>query len=92
LQNVFCKISGLITEADWQHWTAEQIAPYLDVAFEAFGPQRLMIGSDWPVCLVAGSYTRAIQLVRDYVRRRAPAFEDDVLGNNAARFYRLQTR
>jgi L-fuconolactonase len=90
-QNVFCKLSGLITEADWQYWTAEQIIPYLDVAFEAFGPQRLMIGSDWPVCLVAGSYARAVQLVKDYVRRRAAASEDDVLGNNAASFYRLPT-
>jgi L-fuconolactonase len=90
-QNVFCKLSGLITEADWQHWTVEQITPYLDVAFEAFGPQRLMIGSDWPVCLVAGSYGRAVQLVKDYVCRRAPEFENDVLGNNAAKSYRLKT-
>lgn len=91
-ENVFCKLSGLITEAEWEHWTAEQIAPYLDVAFEAFGAQRLIIGSDWPVCLVAGSYARTVQLVKDCVRQRAPQFEDDVLGNNAARFYHLKTR
>lgn len=91
-QNVSCKLSGLITEADWTHWTAEQITPYLDVAFDTFGPLRLMIGSDWPVCLVAGSYARAVQLVKDYIHRRAAAFEEDVLGQNAARFYRLQTR
>ena len=89
--NVYCKLSGLITEADWQNWTAEQIHPYLDVAFEAFGPNRLMIGSDWPVCLVAGSYLRAIQLVKDYVMHRAPDSANEILGTNAARFYRLKT-
>src|ERR1700733_9309889 len=59
--NVLCKLSGLVTEGDWQHWTSEQIVPFLDVAFEAFGPERLMIGSDWPVCLVAASYPRTIE-------------------------------
>jgi L-fuconolactonase len=90
---VFCKLSGLVTEADWQHWTPDQISPYLDVALEAFGADRLMIGSDWPVCLVAGSYTRVIQLVKNYVLNRFP---DDalprVLGGNAQRFWRLNAR
>ena len=65
--NVFCKLSGLVTEADWQHWQPEQIVPFLDVAFESFGPDRLMIGSDWPVCLVAASYERATEVVRTYL-------------------------
>ena len=68
-QNVFCKLSGLVTEADWQRWKPEDIAPYLDVAFECFGAERLMIGSDWPVCTVAASYARAIGVVKDYMGR-----------------------
>jgi L-fuconolactonase len=87
--NVFCKMSGLVTEADWKHWTKDQIRPYLDVAFDAFGPERLMIGSDWPVCLVAASYGQAIKLAHDYILQRAPGHADDVLGGNAQRFWRL---
>ena len=90
--NVFCKLSGLVTEADWKHWTPEHITPYLDVAFESFGPERLMIGSDWPVCLVAASYTRAVQVVEDYVCRFSPELQAAVLGGNAARFWRLKSQ
>jgi len=86
---VFCKLSGLVTEADWQHWTPDQISPYLDVALEAFGADRLMIGSDWPVCLVGGSYTQVIQLVKNYVLNRFPDALPLVLGGNAQRFWRL---
>lgn len=87
--NLFCKMSGLVTEADWQHWTPNDIAPYLDIAFDAFGPDRLMIGSDWPVCLVAASYAQATGLVKNYILRRAPERAADVLGGNARRFWRL---
>jgi L-fuconolactonase len=87
--NVFCKMSGLVTEADWQRWTPEDIAPYLDVALDSFGPDRLMIGSDWPVCLVAASYARATALVKDHILKRAPDRASDVLGGNAQRFWRL---
>lgn len=87
--NLFCKLSGLVTEAEWQHWTKDQIRPYLDVAFDAFGPERLMIGSDWPVCLVAATYRKTIGLVEDYISERAPERADDVLGGNAQRFWRL---
>ena len=90
--NVFCKLSGLVTEADWQHWKPEQITPYLDVAFESFGAERLMIGSDWPVCLVAASYARAVEVVRSYLSRFEPAVRDAVLGGNAQRFWRLRPR
>ena len=89
-RNVFCKLSGLVTEADWQSWTPEQIHPYLDVAFAAFGPRRLMIGSDWPVCLVAASYKRAVDVVKEYIDRHHPDSRDDVLGGNAQRFWRLK--
>jgi L-fuconolactonase len=88
--NVYCKVSGLVTEADWQRWTPDQIRPCLDVAFEFFGPERLMIGSDWPVCLLAASYPTVIQLARDYVAERSPESLSAVLGGNAAAFYRLR--
>jgi len=88
--NVFCKMSGLVTEADWKSWTEEQIRPYLDVAFDSFGPERLMIGSDWPVCLVAASYGQATGLVKNYILRRAPERAAEVLGGNAQRFWRLK--
>jgi L-fuconolactonase len=90
--NVFCKMSGLVTEADWQRWTADDIAPYLEVVFDSFGPDRLMIGSDWPVCLVAASYAQVMALIRDYILRRAPDRASDVLGGNAQRFWRLPRR
>jgi L-fucono-1,5-lactonase len=87
--NVYCKLSGLVTEADWQSWTPEQIVPYLDVAFDAFGPERLMIGSDWPVCLVAASYETAMGLVKNYLLRFSSETRENVLGGNARRFWKL---
>ncbi len=89
--NVFCKLSGLITEADWEHWTPADFAFYLDVVFEAFGPERLMFGSDWPVCLLAGSYEQVKQLIEDYVGRHAAGESEKIFGGNAVRFYGLKT-
>ena len=89
--NVCCKLSGLVTEADWQHWTPEDIHPYLDVAFAAFGPSRLMIGSDWPVCLVAGSYGRVMDIAKNYLQDYGSQVRNAVLGGNAQRFWRLKT-
>ncbi len=88
--NVFCKLSGLVTEADWQHWKPEHVRPYLDVAFECFGPQRLMIGSDWPVCTVAASYARAMGVVDDYLGGHSAQVRAAVLGGNAQRFWKLK--
>jgi L-fuconolactonase len=88
--NLYAKVSGLVTEADWQAWKPEDIRPYLDVAFECFGPSRLMIGSDWPVCTVAASYERAMNLVKDYLSSYAPAEREAVLGGNAVNFWRLK--
>jgi L-fuconolactonase len=91
--NVCCKVSGMITEADWKAWRPEDIAPYLDVVFDAFGPDRLMFGSDWPVCLVAGTYRQVKQLVEGYISRRSGSAQDArkleqaVFGGTAARFY-----
>ncbi|MGP0019070.1 MAG: amidohydrolase family protein [Candidatus Sulfotelmatobacter sp.] len=87
--NLSCKLSGLVTEADWQGWEPEQIVPFLDVAFEAFGTDRIMIGSDWPVCLVAATYARWVELVKTYLLRQRPDCRDNVLGGNAQRFWRL---
>jgi L-fucono-1,5-lactonase len=87
--NVFCKLSGLVTEADWHHWEAQQIIPFLDVVFESFGPDRLMIGSDWPVCLVAASYTKTVEVVKAYLFQKKPECQDRVFGANAQRFWRL---
>ncbi len=88
--NVFCKLSGLVTEADWHRWTPQDMTPYLDVAFECFGPSRLMIGSDWPVCLVASSYGPVMDLIKVYLQRHTPEVREAVLGGNAQRFWRLK--
>jgi len=88
--NVFCKLSGLVTEADWQHWRPAQIVPFLDVAFASFGPDRLMIGSDWPVCLVAAAYAMTLEVVKSYLLAQYPECQEAVLGGNAQRFWRLR--
>jgi len=90
-KNVFCKISGLVTEADWRHWKADDFKPYLDVVFTAFGADRLMFGSDWPVCLLAATYGQVKQLIDHYVKVLPQSDQDKVLGGNAARFYGLKT-
>jgi L-fuconolactonase len=88
--NVWCKVSGLVTEADWSRWRAEDIHPYLDVVFEAFGPERLMFGSDWPVCLLAASYRRVRELIDEYAACLSTAERDKLFGGNAVRFYGLR--
>ncbi|MPR35854.1 amidohydrolase family protein [Salmonirosea aquatica] len=88
-ENVCCKISGIITEADWSTWTYEQLVPYLDVAFEAFGTDRLLFGSDWPVCLVAGDYQRVKQVLERYLENFTSTEKENIWGGNAARFYNL---
>ncbi|MGB7845286.1 MAG: amidohydrolase family protein [Candidatus Acidiferrum sp.] len=88
--NVYCKVSGLVTEADWKGWRAEDFKYYLDVVFEVFGTHRLMFGSDWPVCLLAASYRQVVGLVENYVRSNAPADLEDIFGGNAVRFYKLK--
>jgi L-fuconolactonase len=87
--NVWCKLSGLVTEADWAAWKPEQLWPYLDVAFDCFGVDRLMIGSDWPVCTVASDYARTMAVVVEYLADRPARERDAVLGGNAQRFWKL---
>jgi L-fuconolactonase len=90
--NVFCKLSGMVTEADWTSWTPEHFKPYLETALQAFGPDRLMIGSDWPVCKVAGSYRKVMSLVIQFLDLQPPDTREKVLGENAQRFWRLPAR
>lgn len=86
-KNVFCKVSGLVTEANWNSWQATDFHPYMDVIFEAFGEDRIMFGSDWPVCLVAASYQQVFAIVHDYFSRHSAAVRQKIFGQNAARFY-----
>ena len=88
--NVCCKLSGLVTEADWAAWTEEEITPVLDHALGAFGAERLMAGSDWPVCLLASSYKRWWQTLFGWAGSLAPEQQALVLGGNARRVYRLE--
>ena len=84
---VYCKISGIITEAAWHQWTYEQIVPYLDVVFEAFGPDRVMFGSDWPVCLVSGTYADVYGLVERYTSGFSSDDKAKLFGLNGQAFY-----
>lgn len=90
MEHVYCKISGIITEADWQQWTPAQIEPFLDIALRAFGSNRLLFGSDWPVCLVAGSYQQVVDLAADFVSRLSASEQADFWGGNAVRCYALE--
>jgi L-fucono-1,5-lactonase len=87
---VYCKLSGLITEASWSGWRADDFKPYLDIVFEAFGADRVMFGSDWPVCLLAGTYAQVKGLIEDYACGFAHSAREKIFGNNAARFYGLE--
>ena len=89
-KSVFCKLSGMVTEADWKRWKADDFKPYLDVVFEAFSPNRLIFGSDWPVCLLAASYRQVKQLIADYVKGFSRSDQQNIFGGNAARFYGLK--
>ena len=90
--NVFCKVSGMVTEADWRQWRISDFEPYLDVVFEAFGVNRLMFGSDWPVCTVAAAYNKVVQIVDSYMKKRrfSKAEQTAFWGGNAAAFYHLK--
>jgi L-fuconolactonase len=88
--NVLCKVSGMVTEADLAAWKPADFRPFLDVVFEAFGEERLMYGSDWPVCLRAAKYAQVYQLVADYAQKLSDAAKEKIFGGNAARFYRVK--
>lgn len=85
--HVYCKLSGLVTEARWNDWKPSDFQPYLEAVWEAFGPSRLMFGSDWPVCLLAGEYVEVVELIERFVSAQGPAARDGIFGANAERFY-----
>jgi L-fuconolactonase len=87
--NVYCKISGMVTEASWQTWSTENLSPYLEIVLEAFGPKRLMMGSDWPVCLLATTYSRWLEVVQTLVGRLSAREQQRILGETATEVYRL---
>jgi len=87
--NVFCKLSGLVYRADPQRWRPRDFGPYLDIALELFGPMRLMIGSNWPVCTVAGDYDTVLGIVLDRVRTLSQAEQRQILGETCTSCYNL---
>jgi L-fuconolactonase len=87
--NVYCKLSGMVTEAGWHNWTKNDFEPYMDELFDIFGPGRIMYGSDWPVCLLSATYDTQLEIVTDYILRLSPQEKENVMGKNAERFYNL---
>jgi L-fuconolactonase len=88
-ENVYCKISGMVTEADWKNWKKQDFVPYMDVVVEAFGIDRIMYGSDWPVCLVAASYKEVLDIVKEYFSSFSENEQQLFFGENAIQFYNL---
>lgn len=89
-ENVYCKVSGMVTEAAWLNWKQEDFRPYLDTVVEAFGTKRLMFGSDWPVCLLSGTYADTAAIVTDYFGAFSAAERAAFFGENAAAFYQIE--
>jgi L-fuconolactonase len=90
LPNVSCKLSGLVTEANWLNWRVEDLKPYVETALEYFGPERMMFGSDWPVCLLAATYERVLEAFQNLL---AHLHEDErrrIFSDNSIEFYRLE--
>ena len=87
--NVCCKLSGLVTEAKWQAWNPADFRRYLDIVIQVFGPERVMIGSDWPVCTLSGDYVSTMMIVLEYVRQFTVENHESILGGTCAKFYGL---
>ena len=88
-ENVYCKLSGMVTETRWREWQSDDFSAYLEIVLGAFGPDRVMIGSDWPVCTLSGDYRPVMAVVLRYIQRFPPETQKKVLGGNCARFYRV---
>ena len=88
-ENVYCKMSGMITEADYNTWTLEQLNPYMDLILNVFGSNRIMFGSDWPVCLVAGNYKLVKEIVTNFIVKLSDSEQRGIMGNNAINFYNI---
>ena len=89
-QNVSCKISGMVTEADHKNWKTEDFTAYLDVVFESFGEDRILFGSDWPVCLLAASYESVLAIVEGHTKHFSTLQKEKLFGKNAARIYKIK--
>lgn len=87
MPNVACKVSGMVTEADWKNWKPADFTPYLEIVFECFGTKRLMVGSDWPVCTLAGDYQSVMNLAGDYIAQLSRDEQDAIWSGNARRWY-----
>lgn len=88
-ENVFCKLSGFTTEADWKNWKPQDFTRYFDFVLESFGANRLMYGSDWPVCLLASSYTQQLTLLEKFISKLSVIEKEQIMGGNAVKFYKL---
>ena len=88
-KNIYCKVSGMVTEADWNNWKPADFHKYLQIITEAFGTNRIMFGSDWPVCKVAADYEQVVSIIQDYFSAFSQTEQQDIFGGNAARFYGL---
>lgn len=89
--NVFCKVSGLVTEASWNSWNYSDLKPYLDVVFNAFGVERILYGSDWPVCLLSANYQQQLHIFEEYISSYSSEDQLEVMGGNAIKFYNLKS-
>ena len=87
--NLFAKLSGLAFRANWRRWRPDDFTPYLNIGLDLFGPGRLMVGSNWPVCTVAGVYGAVLGIVLDWMRTLSPTEQAQILGGTCAHFYRL---
>ncbi len=87
--NVYCKLSGLVTEANWQTWTNQDLVPYINIIVQAFGIDRIMFGSDWPVCLLASTYDRWLSVVKNFFSEYTIADQEKIFSQNAINFYNL---
>ncbi len=88
-KNVYCKVSGMVTEADWINWRHEDFVPYLDIIFKAFGNDRIMYGSDWPVCLLGGNYSKVKGIIDQYISYFSEEDKQKIMGRNAIQFYKI---
>lgn len=88
-QNVYCKVSGMVTEADWKNWKKGDFTKYLDVIFDTFGVDRILYGSDWPVCLLAAEYELQLEIIGEYITKYSAEDKEKIMGGNAINFYNL---
>ncbi|MEM8847849.1 MAG: amidohydrolase family protein [Bacteroidota bacterium] len=88
-KNVFCKLSGMVTEADWYNWSFQDLKPYVDVIFDSFGTDRILFGSDWPVCLLAAEYEEVFEVTQKFIKSLSDVEQALIMGGNAAKVYKL---